>query len=69
MKTQISKNYKKSYSIVAATETLGQQKYIKHQKMHKRYIFWSRIILFIGFLLLWQAAANFSYMTLSTGHF
>ena len=62
MKTQISKNYKKSYSIVAATETLGQQKYIKHQKMHKRYIFWSRIILFIGFLLLWQAAADFGWI-------
>ena len=58
MKTQISK----SYSIVAATETLGQQKYIKHQKMHKRYIFWSRIILFIGFLLLWQAAADFGWI-------
>ncbi len=62
MKTQISKNKKKSYSIVAATETLGQQKYIKHQKMHKRYIFWSRIILFIGFLLLWQAAADFGWI-------
>ncbi len=62
MKTQTSKNSKKSYSIIAATETLGQQKYIRHQKMRKRYIFWSRIILFAGFLLLWQAAATFGWI-------
>lgn len=62
MKTQKCKNDKKSYSIIAATETLGQQKYIRHQKMHKRYIFWSRIILFVGFLLLWQIAADFGWI-------
>lgn len=62
MKTQKCKNDKKSYSIIAATETLGQQKYIRHQKMHKRYIFWSRIILFAGFLLLWQIAADFGWI-------
>ena len=62
MKTQKFKHGKKSYSIVAAAETLGQQKYIKNQKKHKRYIFWSRILLFVGFLLLWQAAADFGWI-------
>lgn len=62
MKTQTSENCQKSYSIIAAAETLGQQKYIRNQKKHKRYIFWSRIILFIGFLLLWQAAADFGWI-------
>ena len=49
MKTRKSDTYKKSYSIVAAAETLGQQQFIKHQKRHKLYIFWSRIILFVAF--------------------
>ncbi len=35
MKTRKSDTYKKSYSIVAAAETLGQQQFIKHQKRHK----------------------------------
>lgn len=62
MKTRKCKSRQKSYSIIAATETLGQQKYIKHQKMHKLYIFWSRIFIFIGFLALWQAAAAFGWI-------
>lgn len=62
MKTQKFKKSKKSYSIIAAAETLGQQRYIKHQKMHKLYIFWSRIIIFAGFLLLWQTASDFGWI-------
>lgn len=62
MKTQKSKSLKKSYSIIAAAETLGQQKYIRHQKLHKLYIFWSRIIIFAGFLLLWQMASDFGWI-------
>lgn len=59
MKIQKSK---KSYSLIAAAETLGQKKYIKHQKMHKLYIFWSRILIFAGFLLLWQMASDFGWI-------
>lgn len=62
MKTRKCKSRQKSYSIIAAAETLGQQKYIKNQKMHKLYIFWSRIFIFIGFLALWQAAAAFGWI-------
>lgn len=62
MKTQKSKCLKKSYSTIAAAETLGQQKYIRHQKLHKLYIFWSRIIIFAGFLLLWQMSSDFGWI-------
>ena len=62
MKTRKSDTYKKSYSIVAAAETLGQQQFIKHQKRHNLYICWSRIILCVAFLALWQAAADFGWI-------
>ena len=62
MKTRKSDTYKKSYSIVAAAETLGQQQFIKHQKRHKLYIFWSRTILFVAFLALWQISANLGWI-------
>jgi NitT/TauT family transport system permease protein len=36
----------------------GQEKYIRNLKMQKRVIFWSRILVFVGFLLLWQVCAD-----------
>lgn len=62
MKIQSSKNGQKSYSIIAAAETLGQQQFIKHQKRHKLYIFWSRILLFVAFLALWQISSNLGWI-------
>ncbi len=42
--------------------TAGQREFLRHQKLQKWYIFWSRIILFIGFLLLWQTASDFGWI-------
>lgn len=56
-----TRKYKKSYSLIAA-DTLGQQRYMRGQKMHKLYIFWSRILLFAVFLLLWQMASDFGWI-------
>lgn len=36
----------------------GQKRYIKAQKTHKLFIFFSRIIIFITFLLIWQFASD-----------
>lgn len=64
MKTRIFDNApgKKSYSVIAAAETLGQQQFIKHQRLHRLCIFWSRIILFAAFLALWQTASELGWI-------
>ncbi len=36
MKIQTCEHCKKSYSIIAAAETLGQQQFIKHQKRDRK---------------------------------
>lgn len=40
----------------------GQQRYIKRRKMYRLYIFWSRILIFTAFLLLWQMASDFGWI-------
>lgn len=49
MKTQIS-------------NSVGQQNYIKKKKLHKLFIFWSRILVFAGFLALWQTASQLKWI-------
>ncbi len=62
MKIQTCEHCKKSYSIIAAAETLGQQQFIKHQKRTRQTIFWSRILLFAAFLALWQIASELGWI-------
>ena len=59
MKTQ--KNNQET-DIQSSAVTTGQKKYLRHQKLQKLYIFWSRILLFIAFLMLWQISADFGWI-------
>ncbi len=40
----------------------GQQRYIQQRRRRKLYIFWSRILVFAGFLMLWQIASDFGWI-------
>lgn len=42
--------------------TTGQKKFLKYQKMQKLYIFWSRFLIFAGFLILWQISSDFGWI-------
>ncbi len=59
MKTQ--KNNQET-DIQSSAVTIGQKKYLRHQKLQKLYIFWSRILIFIAFLMLWQISADFGWI-------
>ena len=59
MKTQ--KNNQET-DIQSSAVTTGQKKYLRHQKLQKLYIFWSRILIFIAFLMLWQISADFGWI-------
>ncbi len=59
MKTQ--KNDQET-DIQSSAVTTGQKKYLRHQKLQKLYIFWSRILIFIAFLMLWQISADFGWI-------
>ncbi len=52
----------RSYSIIAAEETLGQQQYLKNRKIKKICIIWSRIIILAAFFALWQAASGLGWI-------
>lgn len=45
-----------------AAPTIGQKRFLRHLKMQKLFIFWSRILLFISFLALWQIASDFGWI-------
>lgn len=40
----------------------GQLTYLKKKQLHKLYIIWSRILLFAGFLTLWQLASDLQWI-------
>ncbi len=40
----------------------GQRNYMRKAKLHKLLIFWCRILVFAGFLALWQTAASFKWI-------
>lgn len=42
--------------------TAGQKNFLRHQKLEKLYIFWSRILIFIAFLVLWQVSADLGWI-------
>ena len=59
------KNNQKPHDIIkteAAALTAGQKNYLRSQKLQKLYIFWSRILLFAAFLMLWQVSADMGWI-------
>lgn len=44
------------------TLTAGQKNFLRRQKLQKLYISWSRILIFIAFLALWQISADFGWI-------
>ena len=59
MKTQ--KNSRKT-NIQSVALTNGQKNFLRHQKLQKLYIFWSRILIFIVFVMLWQVSADLGWI-------
>ena len=46
----------------ASAFTLGQKNFLKRQKLQRLYIFWSRILIFMGFVMLWQVASDLGWI-------
>ena len=46
----------------ATVLTAGQKNFLRSQKLQKLYIFWSRILLFAAFLMLWQVSADLKWI-------
>ncbi|MDE6920948.1 MAG: ABC transporter permease [Lachnospiraceae bacterium] len=59
MKTQ--KNDQET-NIRSAVVTTGQKNFLRRQRLQKLYIFWSRILIFAAFLMLWQVSADFGWI-------
>ncbi len=49
-------------NIHSSDVTVGQINFLRHQKLQKLYIFWSRILIFIAFMTLWQISADFGWI-------
>lgn len=49
-------------NIEASAPTVGQKRFLRHQKLQKLYIFWSRILIFAAFLMLWQVSADMGWI-------
>ena len=63
MKTQ--KNNHETNDIIksdAVALTVGQKNFLRRQKLQKLYIFWSRILLFAAFVMLWQVSADLGWI-------
>lgn len=54
--------YNRTNNVDTTTLTTGQKNFLRHQKLHKLYIFWSRILLFIAFIMLWQVSADLGWI-------
>lgn len=48
--------------IEASALTAGQKSFLRRQKLQKLYIFWSRILIFAAFVLLWQISADMGWI-------
>ena len=62
---KIQKNNHETNDIIksdAAALTIGQKNYLRRQKLQKLYIFWSRILLFAAFVMLWQVSADLGWI-------
>lgn len=40
----------------------GRNVFLRHQKLQKLYIFWSRILIFAAFVMLWQVSADMGWI-------
>ena len=49
-------------NIEASALTAGQKRFLRHQKLQKLYIFWSRILIFAAFVMLWQVSADMGWI-------
>lgn len=49
-------------NINATALTTGQKNFLRRQKLQKLYIFWSRILLFAAFIMLWQVSADLGWI-------
>lgn len=49
-------------NIEASAPTTGQKRFLRHQKLQKLYIFWSRILIFAAFVMLWQVSADMGWI-------
>lgn len=62
---KIRRNSCKNNDIIkteATVLTAGQKNFLPSQKLQKLYIFWSRILLFAAFLMLWQVSADLGWI-------
>lgn len=62
---KIQKNNHETNDIIksdAAALTIGQKNFLRRQKLQKLYIFWSRILLFAAFVMLWQVSADLGWI-------
>ena len=62
---KIQKNNHETNDIIksdAAAITIGQKNFLRRQKLQKLYIFWSRILLFAAFVMLWQVSADLGWI-------
>lgn len=62
MKTRKNNRSNDIIKTEAAAPTIGQKNFLRRQKLQKLYIFWSRILLFVAFIMLWQAAADLKWI-------
>lgn len=58
---KIQKNNRKA-NLQSSALTAGQKNFLRRQKLQKIYIFWSRILIFIAFLALWQVSADLGWI-------
>lgn len=49
-------------NITASTLTAGQKNFLHRQKLQRLYIFWSRILIFAVFMVLWQVSARLGWI-------
>ena len=62
---KIQKNNHETNDIIksdAAALTIGQKNFLRRQKLQKLYIFWSRILLFAAFVMLWKVSADLGWI-------
>ena len=62
---KIRRNSCKNNDIIkteATVLTAGQKNFLRSQKLQKLYIFWSRILLFAAFVMLWQVSADLGWI-------
>ena len=62
---KIPKNNHETNDIIksdAVALAVGQKNFLRRQKLQKLYIFWSRILLFAAFVMLWQVSADLGWI-------